>query len=276
MKLQRHPVSRLIPAFAILAAAALTASTARAEEGYGSISGKFVLKGDVPKTEFIIKNGTLSGGVKPKNPEVCAAMDLKSEDLVVDPKGKGIGNIFIYLRKAPKKIHPSLKNAPEAKLKFDQKHCRFIPHAMVVRTGQTILVLSDDNCAHNTHTYPFRNEQHNFILPPNSRKGVPIVYESPEILPTKISCDIHPFMKAYWMILDHPYAAVTVAEQGKGKDAAEVGTFKIDKIPNGEYEFRVWHEKAGYINVGSRRGFKITVKGDMKKTFEVPVSTFAE
>lgn len=263
-----------ISLIAALAAVVLPTSTVVAEEGYGSISGKIVLTGDVPKPIYLIKSGDLVGGGKPKNPEVCAAMDLKSDELVVDPKGKGIGNIFVYLRKAPKKIHPSLKNPPKTKLKFDQKHCRFFPHLMVVRTGQTVLVLSDDNCSHNTHTYPFKNEQQNFILPPNSRKGVPIVHEAPETFPTKVNCDIHPFMVAYWLIVDHPYAAATVATKGLEKGAPEIGTFKIDKIPNGTYEFRVWHEKAGYLNLGSKRGFKIVVNGDMTKTFEVPADTF--
>lgn len=232
-------------------------SPASAEDGYGTITGKFVLDGPVPAMQFIIKDGKLTAnGVVPKNPEVCAVTDLKSDALIVDPKHKGIGNIFVYLRKAPAKTHPSLKKPPKTALKFDQKQCRFVPHALFVRTGQPVLVLSDDNCAHNTHTYPLLNEAENFTVPPKFRKGIPLKFELPEPLPMKVGCDFHPWMTAYWLILNHPYAAVTVAE---AKDGSLVGTFRIEKLPYGEYEFRVWHEKAGYIGVGTKRGFRVKV-----------------
>ncbi|GAB4149944.1 MAG: methylamine utilization protein [Planctomycetaceae bacterium] len=278
--MKRSMYNRFLPAVLVATLVAIThSSPTQAEEGYGSISGRFILKGDVPKTEFLIKDGLLAGtNAKPKNADICAASDLPSDALVVDPKTKGIGNIFIYLRKAPKQIHPDLKAVPKKELMFDQKACRFFPHAMFVRAGQTVRVLNGDNCGHNTHTYPLRNEANNFVVPANFRKGVPLVHEAAEILPMKVGCDIHPWMSAYWLILDHPYAAVTVAKQSKEKGAPLVGSFKIDKLPAGDYEFRVWHEKTGYIGVGTRRGFKVTIKSgsDVEKTFEVPASTFTE
>ena len=237
----------------------------------------------------MIKNGVLvDGGGRPKDPAVCAVKDLKSDSLIVDPKGKGIGHIFIYLRKAPKKIHPALKDPPKTKLKFDQKGCRFIPHTLFVRTGQTVLVLSDDNCIHNTHTFPFYNDGENFAVAKNDRKGKPLVFENLEKVPMKVKCDFHTFMTAYWMVLDHPYGAITVskaAKNGKGKAAPEIGTFRIDKLPEGDYEFVVWHERAYYIRRGAqpgsnvtagKRGFKVTVKGDVKDLlFEIPAERFA-
>ncbi|MEX0820057.1 MAG: methylamine utilization protein, partial [Pirellulaceae bacterium] len=49
----------------------------------------------------------------------------------------------------------------------------------------------------------------------------------------------HPWMKASMMVCDHPYFAVTDAD----------GSFSIPNVPAGvELEFRVWHEKAGYIS----------------------------
>jgi len=250
-------------------------SPLHAEDGYGTLTGKFVLQGDVPKPKWLIKGGKVVGSGKPaKNVQVCAPDgQLKSDALVVDEKGKGIGNVFVYLIKAPPKVHPDLKQPPKKKLKFDQKQCRFTPHAMFVRTGQTVLVLSDDNCTHNTHTYPLFNEGENFSLPPNFRKGVPLSFDLPEPLPMKVGCDIHPWMTAYWLILDHPYGAITVAE---AKDSSQIGTFKIEKLPYGEYEFRVWHEKVGYVSAGTKRGFKVKIdKPEVKlDPFKVPVETF--
>jgi hypothetical protein len=53
-------------------------------------------------------------------------------------------------------------------------------------------------------------------------------------------------------VVDHPYAAVT------DKD----GKFKIDLLPAGEYEFRVWHERPGYVTAGVKTGFKVKVKSN--------------
>jgi hypothetical protein len=78
-------------------------------------------------------------------------------------------------------------------------------------------------------------------------------------------------MSAYWLVLDHPYGAVTAATVPKKKGEPEIGTFKIEKLPYGDYEFRVWHEGPGYVNVGTKRGFKITVdKPEIKKEFTIP------
>ena len=236
-----------------------------AQNGFGSISGQFVLKGNIPKPIILVKKGQ-----NVKNPDVCAVADLLDESLVVDKKTKGIANIFIYIRKVDK-IHPALKELPINKLEvvFDQKACHFIPHAMFVRTDQTVLVKSNDACSHNTHTYPLRNRAENFILPNVNRAGVPLEFSVAEILPIKIACDIHTWMKAWWLILDHPYAAVT------SKD----GKFQIEKLPEGHYDFIVWHERTGYIKFDSKRGFQVTVtagKTKAIKPFLVPVEKFEE
>jgi hypothetical protein len=57
---------------------------------------------------------------------------------------------------------------------------------------------------------------------------------------------MHEWMVAYWLVLDHPYAAIT-DEQGK---------FTIEKLPAGEHTFRVWHEGQGFID----NAYNVTVK----------------
>lgn len=236
---------RLATVCSVLASLVLLGQYASAEDGFGSISGKFVFKGKIPKRSILHKKGA-----NVKNADICAVSTLYSDELIIDEKTKGIANVFVYLRKKPKKgIYPKLKNPPDKKVIFNQKHCQFQPHALLLRTGQTVLVTSSDNCSHNTHVYPLVNEAQNFVVPPNFRKGVPLSYDAAEPLPIKVKCDIHSWMSAYWLILNHPYAAVTQAD----------GSFKIDNLPAGKYQFRVWHEKAGYINVGVKRGFKTTV-----------------
>ena len=245
-----------------------------AQDGFGSFSGQFVLDGNIPKSKILVAKGQ---NVRDAN--VCAVADLLDESLVVDKETKGIANIFIYIRKVDK-IHPALKKTPKKNLNvvFDQKACHFIPHAMFVRTDQTVLVKSNDACSHNTHTYPIRNQAENFILPAVNRAGVPLKFAVAEILPIKVECNIDSWMNAWWLILDHPYATVT------SKD----GTFQIKDLPEGQYDFIVWHERTGYIGdkkglypmgVGSRKGFHVTVtagKTNKIKPFLVPVKNFEE
>jgi hypothetical protein len=69
-------------------------------------------------------------------------------------------------------------------------------------------------------------------------------------------------MKAYWLIIDHPYATVTDKE----------GRFTIEKLPVGEIEFRIWHEVLGYID----REYVVTVGEGQTKLdpVRVPASRF--
>lgn len=100
-----------------------------AADGWGSVKGKIQWKGDVPEVELQHRKGAVV-----KDGATCAAIDSPKQDLMVDPETKGIANIFIYLRKAPKNVHPDAKEF-EAQVVFDQKNCIFRPHTLLVRAA---------------------------------------------------------------------------------------------------------------------------------------------
>lgn len=202
-------------------------------DDWGSIKGRIVFDGDVPEKVLIHKKG--AAGVKDGG--TCAANDVYKEDLVINAENKGIANVFVYVYK-PKNVWKGEEDLPE-QVTFDQEGCVFKPHAMVVRAGQTIEVLNSDPIAHNTHTYTIKNEQKNLVVSPNTAKGKGVLIETSrgESVPSKVGCDYHTYMQAYWFIVDHPYAAVT------DKD----GYFTIKNLPAGDVKFRVWHEKPGYV-----------------------------
>ena len=231
------------------------------EDGYGTMTGQFVLDGEIPEPKLLVAKGDPQA----RDPGVCAANDLHSDEFVVDSKTKGIANIFIFKRKA-RHIHPSLKETPkeQQEVVFDQKGCRFIPHALVLRTDQTVVVKSDDNCSHNTHTIPWRNDGENFVLQPNYREGIKLKLPRSEFIPFIVECNIHSWMKAWWLVLDHPYATKTDAK----------GQFTIEKLPVGEHEFYVWHERVGWID----RKFTVKIEKGLNKleVVKVPLARFAE
>ncbi|WP_010585045.1 cupredoxin domain-containing protein [Schlesneria paludicola] len=228
-------------AAAIVAAAVTFAPSADAQ--WGNLKGQILLDGDIPKIAPLVAQGDVAA----KDSAVCAAQIVPDEKLVVDPETKGIANIVVYLAKKPAKVHPDLAASKDKEILFDQKGCRFLPHVMIVRTDQSVRVKSDDAVAHNTHTNPIKNTPANFIVTPNDRVGVAIKpMNLVERTPTKISCDIHPWMVAYWMIIDHPYAAVT----------DEKGNFEIPNLPVGQHEFMVWQESSGWLD----KKYAVTIK----------------
>jgi hypothetical protein len=229
---------RKVLVWSIAAAIAVSAglfsgSAARAQ--WGTIKGQVTYTGVFTPLKNLVNKD--DGAVK--DSAVCAAHNVPDESLVVDPATQGVANVVVWLAKKPAKIHPDLVKPAKPLVDFDQKGCKFIPHILLVRTDQKVRVLSDDAIAHNTHTYPIKNKGENFIVAANDRVGVEVPsVKLEERLPIQVKCDIHAWMQAYWVILDHPYAAVT----------NEKGEFEIANVPQGEQTFVVWQEKAGYIN----------------------------
>lgn len=255
--MHRYRQGLVFAAVTVLAAAA----TSSAEAQWGDIKGRVVLDGAVPAVQLLIKKGDASA----KDAAVCAAEDIPSEEVVVDPTSKGIANVAVYLRRKPSKINPELEPAADVDVVYDQKGCRFIPHMAVIQAGQKVRVLNDDAVAHNTRGNPVRNQGFNFIVAPNDRMGVKVPMRAGESVPVQVGCDIHPWMRGWWLVVDHPYAAVT------GED----GSFTIKGLPPGEHEFRVWQEKVGYLE----KSLKVTVKAGEETEIadiKVPAKTLFE
>jgi hypothetical protein len=196
--------------------------------GYGTVTGQFVLDGEIPELKPLVAKGDSSA----KDAAVCAKEGVQDESLIVDPATKGIANVFVYMPKAPNDIAPELRETKEKIVKFDQIGCHFIPHALILRTNQKVAILSADSVSHNTHVYAVRNSGENQTISLDRVGNTKWTCPQAEKMPIKVMCDIHPWMRAWWLILDHPYAAIS------GKD----GTFTIEKVPAGTQEFTAWQD----------------------------------
>jgi plastocyanin len=225
----------------------------------GSIEGQYVLAGDIP--EALKAPRVAQGNTTVRDFEVCAKVEVPNETLTVDPASRGIANIVVYLKKAPPDMPAALKINNAKPVTFDQKGCRYTPHVLAVRTGQTVNCTTQDSVAHNVHGTPFVNETFNFVVPGNAKTPSPVVLKLAETFPVPVKCDFHGWMDAYWVVTDHPYVAITDAQ----------GKFKIDGLPEGEHNFTVWHE-TGYIN----KKLTVTVKPGAQTlpTVKVPAKQF--
>lgn len=221
--------------FSLLSALLLSPVTGFAAE-WGSVEGRFLAAEDVenppPRLQAAGPN--------------CRIPFVPDDSLVIHPENRGLANVFIYLAKAPQDIHPELAEIPEGDVAFRTQNCRFIPHALAVRTGQSVNCTNPDIKAYQLRVSPVRSDGMVFLLNAGDAVGQDVKLKFAETLPVKVTCDIHPWMSAYWVVTDHPYVGITDAD----------GKFKMENLPVGEHSFRVWHERQGYLN----RSYKVTVE----------------
>lgn len=192
----------------------------------------------------------------------CIDLGKLPDDTLVVGEGGGIGNVFVWLRKVPSGV--DVPAVPEEPAVLDNVKCNFLPHAFAMRVGQPLFVKNADNTAHNTRISPVRNNAFNQTIGPNDRTGVEVVYSQEELVPIKAQCDIHPWMGNFHFPVNHPWVAVTDKN----------GNFEITGLPAGDLEFRMWHERVGYVE----RSIEVTTtEGEtVEKSFEVDASKLAE
>jgi hypothetical protein len=220
-----------------------------AAAGSGTLRGKVVMQGTPKPLD------PLTAEAETKAP-ICAKAGIPNEKLVVG-EGNGVANVFIFLAKAPPGV--SVPPPPGEPVKFDQKDCRFLPHALIIRADQGLRILNSDGVTHNTHIYATRSDPFNQAISPHDAKGLEYQFRKSEAKPAEVKCDIHSWMRAYQLPLDHPWGAVTGPN----------GEFEIKNIPAGTYKFQVWHEAAGgggYLD----RNLEVTIKPNEVTTKDIP------
>ena len=170
-------------------------NTAHAQK-WGDLTAKFVLDGTAPKPEKIKAE---------KDPDVCGKHDLFVEDVVVG-KGGELANAVIYLRTKKPSISPEYDKVANNAIALDNKNCRFEPHIQVYWTKQKFEVTNSDPIGHNSNFTPLLNPAQNPIIPANGKQPID-AFTQEEGTPIPVSCNIHPWMKAYMLIRNDPYAA---------------------------------------------------------------------
>ena len=183
--------------------------------------------------------GSLSGNIKFDSKKVKKLANKKAkqqicgkgkspipyESVKVDEKGN-FQNVIVWL-KTDKKVE-----APKEPVVIDQVGCRYTPHVFSLVKGQELRIKNSDKEMHNVNSQssvnPFNAGQ------PAGTPDIVKTWSKTED-PFKIKCDVHGWMSAYGIVLDHTFVAISDSE----------GNYKIDNIPPGEYEVIAWQEKFG-------------------------------
>src|SRR5262245_53695751 len=144
---------------------------------------------------------------------VCGTIK-DAEDVVVSPD-MGLRNVVVSLVTPP----PDAKWSVAPAVQMDPEQCVFVPRVIVVPVGGTVEFLNNDRLRHNLHSASTDNPPFNRTQP--KARTISIGFRRPEIV--RIDCDLHPWMRAWVVVAEHPYYAVT----------NERGEFALENVPPG-------------------------------------------
>ena len=191
--------------------------------GWGTLKGRFTFAGASGQPKALVVD---------KDTEVCSkgGMKLLDRSLLIDPSSKGLANVVVFARKTSR-VKAAVSETP---LVFDQKNCEFISPVFAARVGQPVDVRNSDPIGHNTN---IAGSSFNQLIP--AGQGTAYKPDAETGMPTMVTCNIHPWMKAYAVFRKDGYVAVSSPD----------GSFTISDLPAGEMiEFQVWHERSSGPN----------------------------
>ncbi|HBE61872.1 MAG TPA: hypothetical protein DDX19_03690 [Rhodopirellula baltica] len=179
---------------------------------------------------------------------VCGQLNLLDERLLVDQETKGIQNVVVYLYTGRGGTQLPASKPSKQTRKLLAKECRFEPHVVLAQSGDTLIFdVSEAKVGHNININFFRNNHSGILIPAGNNRDFSLQKAEPAPLP--IDCNIHPWMRAWLVVLDHPYAAVSDAQ----------GRIEIKGLPeNQELTFRVFHEDARHLT-------NVTIDGNVQQ-----------
>ncbi len=250
-----------MPRFASFALAGLIAASATTTASAATLKLRFVYDGQPPVVDRIDPN---------RDTQFCGQHNLVDESLIVDADSKGIANVIVYVDTRGTKNLPEDVSEPQT-IVLANKNCRFEPHVVLTKVGDTLKITNPDPVGHNCAINFFRNDPINPMIPAGQESMV--LMKEAEPAPIPASCSIHPWMQARIVVLENRLVGVS------GPD----GSLTIEGLPEGEVTFKVSHEGgkidevtiAGKEEKWSRSKFELDLKEGVNDLGDVMVGPAA-
>ena len=203
------PTGRLLPALAILIAAAGTVAGedrgGHAAQALGAIRGRLDIR-------------TVARPVE-RRPEVA------------EPGGAGVRDTpdlrrgVVYLETAPR---GAFEERDAGRAVLDQRNETFVPHVLAVMVGAVVDFPNSDRTYHNVFSL---SKAKRFDLGRYAAgRSKSVRFDRPGVV--RVFCDIHSHMNAFILVFNHPFFDVTAPD----------GRFRIDQLPAGTYTLVAWYE----------------------------------
>jgi len=142
-------------------------------------------------------------------------------------KHKDYTGVVVWLETADRA--PSSPPTPK-RVQMIQRDKRFNPHVIAVPVGSTVAFPNFDPIFHNAFSN-FSGQIFDIgLYPPGKNRSQ--TFKEPGVV--RVFCNIHPTMSAIIAVLATPWYVVTPSS----------GKFTIDGVPPGEYQLRLFHERA--------------------------------
>lgn len=200
--------------------AASTAQTA--PSGSAKISGSVVFEGTAPPPR------PLSMEADPKCQEMHETPPMN--EMLVLGDGQTLANAIVRVVGG---LPEGSYATPSDPVIIDQKGCKYEPRVIGLMANQTLRFHNSDGILHNVHALPSVNREFNVPMPASVTE-TDKTFSRAEA-PFEVKCDVHPWMKAWIQVFEHPYFAVTGAD----------GSYEISGLPAGTYTVELWHEVFG-------------------------------